>query len=244
MVINWLRLPPIKPKDSILGNVLSDIESHMPDGHPYKNPAKITWAHETTHGINSAIRNASQKPNYNGFYCLEDKCILIQEPPIKITDVASAVPNSLRGRIYGLYLVQQAGQWNNTPLYLCDEWIAYTNGSACGLDLKSLGLWNEGNAGYTIEQALEFNFYCLTLAALINSRCPMYDDVNFRAFLIWNFERVLYFTKIAKQYAEFNNNSDAQLNTFLNAQDCIELRAFARNYLGDVFNDYGTTSFL
>jgi hypothetical protein len=41
-----------------LGEVLQDIELHMPAGHGYRDSHKVTWAHETTHGINANIRNA------------------------------------------------------------------------------------------------------------------------------------------------------------------------------------------
>jgi len=36
---------------------LHDIESRMPRGHSYRDGRHITWAHETTHGLNARIRN-------------------------------------------------------------------------------------------------------------------------------------------------------------------------------------------
>jgi hypothetical protein len=135
-----------------LGKVLSDIEGHMPAGHIYKDSDKITWAHETTHGINSHLRQKfSNGQKMNGFYCLNNKAAMILEPPTTISKVAGLVPSSLRGGVYNLYLVSQASSWNDTPLYIFDEWIAYTNGSDCRLDL---GIEQRSE---TVTYMLEFN---------------------------------------------------------------------------------------
>ena len=60
---DWTRCPPVRtPQNS---SVLADIDSHLPAGHIYwrddDHPGKaldwISWGHETTHGINSRLRN-------------------------------------------------------------------------------------------------------------------------------------------------------------------------------------------
>lgn len=231
----WKEYLPVRkldPKD--MGKVLTDIESHMPAGHIYKDNDKITWGHETTHGINSNMRmkfsngvytnnvwnTICGKPVFhngriNAFYCLENKAAVIEEPPVTIRQVAAAVPASLRGPVYNLYLVQQAGSWNNTPLYLCDEWVAYTNGSEVRRDL------NIATRGETVSQMIEFDVYCLTLAMLVKQ--TSYDDKQFKSFLIWNIERSMdLHTNEATQYlVKFKTNADAQ-----------GLREFTKSYMG------------
>lgn len=101
-------LEPVKQfNDPSLGTILSNIESQLPNGHPYKDNDRITWGHETTHGINSRIRNTLAGPKQNGIYILNNQAVLLPEPPITLRDVAGVVPRDLRGQVYDLYLVRQ-----------------------------------------------------------------------------------------------------------------------------------------
>lgn len=235
--INW---PKVRAVDSSLGKVLGDIESHMPAGHIYKDSDKITWGHETTHGINSNIRNNNQKwevrykkPKFfffrekylvkaaervNGFYCLEDRAAVIVEPPTTIRAAAAKVPQSLRGGVYNLYMVQQAGSWNDTPLYIFDEWVAYTNGSEVR---KDLGIQSRAE---TVTYMMEFNVYAMSLAMVVKDKGG-YDDTQFKAFLMWNIERSV---KIYNNEPEAN----AYLNKLRTNSDAENLRSFARSYFG------------
>jgi len=186
---------PIEPKfdswpkvrnvqNQALGKILQDIDSHMPAGHQYSANNKVTWAHETTHGINSNIRNKHQDASkVNGFYCLENRACVIYEPKTTIKAIAPKVPQALRGPSYQLYLVQQQGDWNDRPLYLFDEWIAYTNGCETGRELNHQG-WH-----YELLQAHNFNVYCIYLAMTVKKTCPDYDDTQMKAFMMWNIER-------------------------------------------------------
>ncbi len=242
----WTTYPPQRNVTN-LGKVLSDIESHMPAGHIYRDSDKITWAHETTHGINSHLRMKFSrgyrgrddeldifgrsvwkiidgKPVFhagriNGFYCLENRASIIEEPPTTMRAAAAMVPRSLRGSCYNLYMVQQARSWGDTPLYICDEWIAYTNGSDCRLDL---GIQSRSE---TISQTLEFDVYALALAMAIKKNCPGYDDKQFKAFLMWNLERSF---KIYKN----EERAHSYLNAWKTAPDAEELRRFTRQYCG------------
>lgn len=174
-----------------LGKVLRDIESHMPFGHPYTSRNKITWAHETTHGINSAIRNGYPNPaGVNGFYCLENRACVLYEPKTTIRVIADQIPEVLRGPSYQLYLVQQAREWNNRPLYLFDEWVAYTNGAATGRELNYQGWY------YELLQVHNFNVYCIYMAMTVKTVCPDYDDAQMKLFMKWNIERTFALTNV------------------------------------------------
>lgn len=217
--ISWLNWPKVRDVNH-LGKVLSDIDSHLPIGHMYSDFNKITWAHETTHGINSAIRNHHVGKKINGFYVLEDQAVVIEEPNITIRDVAISIPESLRGPSYHIYLVQQAISWGNSPLYLFDEWTAYTNGSACGIELNLPG------TDFELLQANNFNVYCLYLAKAVQERVPDYNDQQLKLYLIWNTERVHHLSqgvygKPGLEYLDKLQHVDAE-----------SIRSFARDYLG------------
>jgi len=213
-----------------LGEVLNDIESHMHKGHIYRDQDKITWGHETTHGIHSKLRSKySQNYSYmidrnmrgqstcisldkiNCFYVLGDQVAIVKEPNTTIRRVAGAVPESLRGDIYNLYMLQSSA-WNDTPLYIFDEWVAYGNGAAVRHDLKIQ------NRSETVLYALEMNVYAMTLMYAINS-----NDKQLKAFFMWNTERTmsLYWkngpTQKQRDYLEkIRTNPDAKkLRTFM-----------------------------
>lgn len=216
----WTNWPKVRAVDSSLGKVLGDIEAHMPAGHIYRDSDKITWGHETTHGINSNIRNKHFQSGrrVNGFYCLEDRGAVIVEPPTTIRAVAAQVPQSLRGGVYQLYMVSQAGSWNDTPLYIFDEWVAYTNGSEVRKDLQIQ------SRAETVLYMMEFNVYSMTLAKVVKEKGG-YDDTQFKAFMMWNIERSVRI---------YNNEADASayLNKFRTNSDAESLRSFAREYFG------------
>lgn len=167
-----------------LGKVLSDIESHMPENHTYSSKDKITWAHETTHGIAGQIRvEHTESGLINGFYCLEDRACVMYVPKTRATKAANLVPMVLRGPSFDLYMNKQVKIWDDNPLYIFDEWVAYTNGSMCAKELKVPGLYLE------LLQAHNFNVYSICLAMLVKKDCPDYDDKQFKSFLMWNIER-------------------------------------------------------
>lgn len=220
----WTEYLPIqKSVDLSLGAILADIESHMPKGHQYRDSDRITWGHETSHGIASQLR---QKFGMDGFYCLQDRAVLMQKPNVTIRQVASMVPASLRGKVYQLYLVQQQQHWNNDPLYIFDEWIAYTNGCEVRTDL---GVEEQAS---TVEFTFEFNVYSIALAKVVQESQPDYDDKQFKALLMWNLERSM------DLYRD-EPGAKAYWSKFMENQDAEGLRKFARDYFGEKWcSDY------
>lgn len=214
-----------------LGKVLLDIESHMPAKHAYYSSDKVTWAHETTHGINSRLRNSIGKPLYNAFYCLEDRGISIPEPSFKLSDVAAQVPRALVGGVYDLYLIRTGPQyWNSRPLYILDEWVAYTNGTLAGLDLYQKGLWDAGPRLGTLKYMLEFSIYTLCLIAT-HKDTPNQDLLDF---IRWNQQRVLQAKADAKDTPFADSGADAYWDKYLNLED-TRLRDLSNQYWGGAF---------
>ena len=204
----WNRLREVS--DPNLGVVLGDLESHIAKGHPYYDTNKITWSHQVTHGINAAIRNQNlAKEGCNGFYVLQDRSIVLREPSLTIRDIAKEIPEKLRGPSYNLYLVDQLDKWNDRPLYIMDEWIAFSNGAEVGKELNFDGWYFE------LLQAHNFNVYCMYMAMVINRDVSNYQDSEMRKFIMWNTERVFRVSmpsdrdeidkEIQKKTVSFNN---------------------------------------
>jgi hypothetical protein len=192
--------------------VVSDIEGHLNPGHPYRSSDRVGWVHEGTHGVNSQLRNTYKKP---GFYVLEDRAVLLDEPNITLTDVANAVPKSLRGRGYALYLVRMAGSWNRQPTYVFDEWTAYTNGTEARY---RRGIQERSD---TIESMMDFSVYAICVPMVARS-----IDPQMRAFLMWHFERAL-----SLYYASGDRPAES-LTRLRTEADAESLRQFARHYFG------------
>jgi len=194
--------PPLRNVGN-LGPVVTDIESHLQAGHPYRDNDRITWTHEGSHGIAGQLRNKYRQP---GFYLLGNQAVLMQEPRTTLSAVAASVPVSLRGQVYRLYLVEGQRYWQNQPTYVFDEWVAYANGSEAR---RQLGIRDRAE---TIEYTLEFIPYALCVAKASRS-----SDSQMRAFIRWHIERCLKFGKVDR------------LRT---APDAEALRQFTRTYLG------------
>ena len=226
----WKRVKEFRQER--LGKTLNDIESHIQTNHAYRFPSMpMTWAHETTHGINANIRNRffGGKPVRTGFYCLDDRCVLIDEPVgTRLSRFVSKIPAVLRGPSYDLYLRQQLRYWDSHPLYILDEWVAYTNGTACGQEVKEDGWF------YELLQAHNFCVYAIFMAKQIEEDCPDYDQTQLKAFIVWNTQRVFRYTEMAKE--DPTNRLDRvkkYLRAFRESPDAKPIRDFARRYLGE-----------
>ncbi len=237
----WLDYPVQKPVAARAGwgAVLTDIEAHLPAryGRQYASADLVTHGHETTHGVNSDVRNRFGKGRQNGLYCLNSQAALVVDPRVTIQQIAPLVPRSLRASRYNLYLVQQAGSWGNQPTYLCDEWVAYTNGAAVGLDQ-----WKAGQASRehsdTIIGPLEFSYYALALLMATERHDPAYlrtaDGVQLSEFVAHELRRasLLYTEGSAIPHFQWDNRLR---ESFATAADARELRELAVRWFGPAF---------
>ena len=216
----WYIQDVIGKKDLRLGAVLSDIRSHISDGGYYDDGDKVTSGHETTHGINSMVRNKLYKGKpINAFYCLDGKVSVLDEPRTRIEVVAREVPRSLRGGVYGLYMVEQASTWGDRALYILDEWVCYTNGSAVRKDLGMSG------RAETVLYMLEFDVYVMTLAKVLEDLEPGYSSGGFKDFVRWNVERSMSLYGGEREAGEY-------LAKLRGNADAAGLRSFMIGYFG------------
>jgi len=219
------------------GTSLTDIINHLPAsyGSTYADADLITYGHETTHGINSHARNNLNNTGRraNGFYCMNDRVAIIVEPAMRKSAVAAYVPTSLRGSRYSTYITG-APDWDDRPLYIFDEWVAYTNGSEVGVNLQRAGLWRYGWRD-GVAGTLEFTLYALATAMAVEAQDPAYfrDHTQFRAFVAWNARRAMELYRAGAATESFRwDRQDAMYRGLQVNPDAEAMRAFARRVFG------------
>lgn len=143
--------------------------------------------HEATHQTNNYLNNKwgfYGKKRY-AIYCLQGRIVALHEPPIRLAEVAAAVPSVDRGAGYQTYLINQQRYWNDNPLYVLDEWCSYSNEHD----------WDHTDIG--LRYSVEFSRYAAVLLTLAE-RCPNYDATSLRTFIHWHTARVDAQVKAAK----------------------------------------------
>jgi hypothetical protein len=166
--------------------MVADVESRLPPemGSRYRDRDRITWCHETTHGVHAALRIRYGKP---AFYPGRGKCAVVEVPAITLGEVAAALPARFRGTRYPTYLVAQRRQWDREPLYVWDEWVAYDNGTAAGIEAGSRP--GPGSSDDAIA-CIELSGYALAVAAAARRKgVPLSEQ--FREFMAWELRRSL-----------------------------------------------------
>jgi hypothetical protein len=184
--VAWTAVPPLRGAPSGVGAFLADVESHLPPemGWQYRDRDRVTWCHETTHGVHSALRNRHHLP---GFYPGGGKCALVEPPAVTLGEVAAVVPSQLRGTRYNTYLVAQRRDWDRDPLYVWDEWVAYNNGTTTGIEE---GARPGGGASDDAVACIELSGYALAVAAAARRKGAPVSE-QFREFLAWELRRSL-----------------------------------------------------
>ena len=191
-------------------------------GSTYEDYDSVTTVHETTHGINSAIRNKyGGTGNVNAFYLLNGEYVVLKEPGIKLSDVRDYVPENMKGNsFYNLYLVSQAKDWNNEPLYVLDELTAYTNGGIASLEMNKRESMN-------IPEAMVSS---MALGNAIKNRDRNYWNSvrgeEFKEFLAFSLERSM------DVHIRQTGNRGQALKTFESLTDS-RTRQFARDTFGE-----------
>jgi hypothetical protein len=211
--VEWIDFPAQKElNDPAWGPFLTDVENHLPIGYgsTYRDSDYVTWCHETTHGINSHIRNRFGGAGRNGFYVGSDRAAVVDEPRLTIGQVAEAIPLSLRGNRFESYLVSQRSSWDLQPLYLWDEWVAYTNGAQTAVD-QAPSRRNERRDW--LMGMLEFNVYSLYVAKLAQENGS--DSKQLIEFFAWNWRRSMKLWESGMRHETLNWDNGAYLRRML-----------------------------
>lgn len=195
-----------------------------------------TDAHESTHMIQSTIRNEKNRNSdkrYNSFYLLGGKGISFPEPKIKKRDIAPYVPSILRESRYNTYVTGQSA-WDNEPLYLVDEWCAYMNGAEVSLEEYKSGR-HDGTMYDAVKGPLEFSVYCTALCMAIKDKDPEYweREEGFKYFMKEQLKRSYHIVMSGLEIREFQGYRQNEYISNLKNSDSAELM---RQFLIDEFD--------
>jgi len=239
--VRWVDWPEQHTAaDASWGGVLTDIVRHLPRsyGDTYYDSDKVTYGHETTHGINSHIRNYLNDTGRraNGFYCLEDRAALVPEPGIRKSQVASYIPGALRESRFSLYITGSTA-WDDTPLYVWDEWIAYINGGEVGVDRHRAGLWREGWRD-AVMGPLEFTVYGLAVGMAVEALDPGYfaRETQFKEVMAFSCRRAMRVFNEGRTMESFRwDRQETYYTTFRTSTAAEPMREFVRRTFGAEF---------
>lgn len=212
---------------SIYADVMSRTNKHF-TGH-----GRDTNAHETTHQIQSEIRNAHGS-RVNAFYLLNGKAVICKEPGVKISYVGKFCPQVLRSYRWPLYCEQQQQYWNNEPLYLVDEWSAYINGCCVSLEDYQGGVGKENSDA--ASGVLEMGVYSIAMAMAVEKYDPEYfkNDPQFLPLLRYQWGRA---KRIYDEAAPLfpSDNQVKQLKALQESPEAEPVRAFIKQHLDGVW---------
>ncbi len=226
---------------NVTGSALRDIVRHLPNDQVdyYCDPDLVTCAHEVSHGIHAYLRNYENPNNEpsNAFYLLHDRACFVVEPGIWKHEVVPYVPSALREFRFGTYVSGQSA-WDDTPLYLWDEWNAYVNGGEAAISLYDEGLWNDGWRDQS--GVIEFVAYGLAVGLAVEELDASYFAGNdqFKAMLAYFTRRSL---DLHRRFAAIDDfqfaTSDALYQTLRTGSAGAPLRQFLVRTWGQQFHD-------
>jgi hypothetical protein len=167
-----------------LPETLRDVLAHLPEhdaaGARDRNSPEdfVTWCHEASHFMNSRLSTTKAR----GFYTLYSEGW--QVPLTKKTtlaQVAVAIPERLRGRTYKTYLIDSRRDWDEFPLYLMDEWLAYQHGSMCR---HEMGWTKRRETEEFMAELAIYSVYMVEVVARNEPEYPIEELREFRDFLL------------------------------------------------------------
>lgn len=225
-------------------SVYGDVLSHSKDAPFGDRGGRATNVHETAHGIHSYLRNKYTKlengklNRFNGFYCLDGRGVVLEEPNMRKSDINKFVPKNLRSYRYNLYLQGQQA-WDDMPLYIYDEWVAYVLGGKCNVEDVQKGRykggWTDGVSG-----CLGFSIYAVATCMAVQEKDPEYWENNkqFRDFTIWMLRESQRTYMLGHKMDQFKwDKQDRLLNEFLTSKEGEPMRRFLREHLEGVWLD-------
>jgi hypothetical protein len=237
--LDFLFVPKYR---NLSGNdVYSDVLNHSKQQPHGDKDGRYTNVHETAHGIHNELRQKYKpllKKSVNGFYCLDSKCVIVDDPNIKIRHVQRYIPEVLRSSRYKLYLEDQLVYWDDVPTYILDEWNSYVLGAECAVDdFKRNRQLEKTNA---VSGALEFGIYSTALAMAVKENDPVFWETNtqFKGFIKYNLIRSERAFSAGADVPEFRNKEQDRLQqALLNHKDAEPIRQFLKTEFDGIFVD-------
>jgi hypothetical protein len=220
-------------------SVFNEVMNYSKDDPFGDKHGRSTNVHETIHGINSYLRNIHIQYNKknNGFYAGNGYGIILQNPNLRLRQVKNYIPEVLRGYRFQLYFEKQLGDWDDTPTYPIDEWVAYIGGAESSVDDFNNDI-KETERSDSVSGSLEFSIYCTALAMAVKDLDKEYweKQPQFQ-------EAILYFLiKAEKVFFEGKDKFPSQkqeilLDNLRSSPDAEDLRNFLKKEFQGIFID-------
>lgn len=172
--LGWVEVRPIRQYNRVSPSYADIMQRIAPNGIAGSiegdTEGPVHDAHETTHRLNSLLRNQAGGEGFNAAYLVGGRACVFREPRVSLAAVAQHVPPAFRLMSFGTYLQQSQGSWNDHPLYVLDEWSAYLNGTRVALELRG----TVRGETRTAAAALEFIAYGTALLQAVERLDPQY----------------------------------------------------------------------
>lgn len=215
--------------EGVLGDVLShSVEPPFTAAH-----GRPTQAHETAHGIHAEYRNRYSKggKRVNALYMGEGRIALVEEPAFLIRHVQPNIPKCVRGYRYPLYFVEQLRYWDDEPVYILDEWVAYTCGAETAVDDNARGIGRTDED--SVAGCMEFAIYAVATYLTAKARDPNHDQ-QLRAVIAFNMTRAEAAWN-AGRYVFRNSKQEILYAALQTHPDAEPIRACLREEFGGAF---------
>lgn len=233
-------------------NWMEDIQWHRQTNFKVFDD-RDTHVHENTHLLDNDLGNAKSKEGgYKtrvwAFYFGKGCLCYVNDPKITKTQVKEFLPPGLQYERFKTYLntkypyrspdgqVDIADTYEDSPLLVWDEWVAYTNGTQQALwdeerTPKDKALKTSGP-----EACLEFSIYATAVSMAIKKNNPdAWKDEQTRAVFRYQFKRAMKTYREAMTYERFRFTPEHCKAFFGPAGD--PLRKFLKEEFGQEFVD-------
>jgi hypothetical protein len=179
--------PPIRKPVPQKCEILTDLYCRVQNPNYWRDPSDpgdiVTHVHELGHGVSNRLHATTSR---HGIYIGYGKGIVLKHPDITIRQVAERVPQGQRGKVFDLYMVQQAKDWNKSPCYIMDEANSYILGCIAH---SQLGYGKKRSE--TFEFAREMQFYSEVMVDTVRRLDPDYSEMDkLKSFVAWQSNRL------------------------------------------------------
>ena len=179
--------PPVRQKSQMQCEILEELHCRLENPNYWRDKSEpndfVTWCHEMQHGINNKVKATDTK---HGLYIGDGKGIVLTHPEVTIQQVANRVPAKDRGKVFDLYMVKQRKDWNDSPIYILDETLAYYTGCVAH---KQLGMGKKRSE--TFDFAKEMQRYSEVLVDTVKKLDPDYPELaKLEGFVNWQGQRL------------------------------------------------------
>jgi hypothetical protein len=166
---------PEQTKNLTDPSFMADVANHCKNWSYYEvKGSDVTSTHEGTHGIHAQLRN--ELGAQNGFYLGYSKAFTIASPKCRKSDSIKYIPEFFRKMRFSEYVSGQQ-EWDDTPLYIYDEWGAYINGALAANDLYHRGKYQDGQRDNDYGP-IEFVAYGIAVAMAAQAAGDLSDELK------------------------------------------------------------------